>query len=95
MAALAVHAKSAPNAWFLPFLRRIEATARVERHLVKRGANWALRQIAKRNARLHAAAMATARRIGKQASPSARWIASDAVRELQRPGVKKRLAKRA
>lgn len=95
MAALAVHAKDAPDARFLPFLRRIESTAGDERNLVKKAVNWALRQIGKRNRKLNREAVRAAKRIARQGTPSARWIASDALRELQSAKVRERLAKRA
>ena len=48
--------------------------------------NWALRQIGKRNARLRAKAIAAAEEIARIDSRAARWIASDALRELRRYG---------
>jgi len=62
---------------------------------VKKAVNWALRQIGKRNVLLHAAALALAEAIHRQGTPSARWIASDALRELRSPAVRQRLARRA
>ena len=50
--------------------------------LPKKGVNWALRQIGKRNPALRRAAMVEAQRIGKLDSRAARWIAADALREL-------------
>ncbi|MCX6951756.1 MAG: DNA alkylation repair protein, partial [Verrucomicrobia bacterium] len=52
------------------------------RNFVKKAVNWALRQIGKRNPALRRAAIAEARRIGKLDSRAARWIAADALREL-------------
>jgi 3-methyladenine DNA glycosylase AlkD len=94
MAALAVHAKKESDARFLPFLGRIEEVADDDRKLVRKAANWALRQIGKRSRRLHGEALRTARRIAARGTRSARWIASDALRELQSPAVKARLARR-
>lgn len=85
MAALTVHDKKAPDEKFLAFLPLIERAAGDERNFVKKAVNWALRQIGKRNPRLRAQAIATAERIHAQGTPSARWIASDALRELRRP----------
>jgi 3-methyladenine DNA glycosylase AlkD len=84
MATLAVHDKSAPNAVFSSYLRRIESATTDERHNVKKGVNWALRQIGKRNPILQREAIRTARLIRKRDSKAARWIASDALRELER-----------
>ena len=82
MAALAVHDKKAPDDLFLEFLPLIEREAPAERNFVRKAVNWALRQIGKRNARLCRAAIASARRIHAQDTKAARWIATDALREL-------------
>jgi 3-methyladenine DNA glycosylase AlkD len=83
MAWLAVHDKRATNASFTPFFPAIERAAGDERNFVKKAVNWALRQIGKRNATLRRRAIASARRIAKQDTKSARWIARDALRELE------------
>lgn len=84
MAEYAVHNKTAPDAIFLSFLPAIEREAADDRNFVKKAVNWALRQIGKRNAHLRAEAMATAQRILQQDSKTARWIATDALKELNR-----------
>lgn len=84
MATLAVHDKAAGNNVFRDYLKRVETEALDERHNVKKGVNWALRQIGKRNPMLNREAIRTAKRIRKLESKAARWIASDALRELQR-----------
>jgi 3-methyladenine DNA glycosylase AlkD len=84
MATLAVHDKAASNEVFRSYLRRVEEEATDERHNVKKGVNWALRQIGKRNLILNREAIRTAKRIQELDSKAARWIASDALRELQR-----------
>ena len=94
MAALAVHDKKAQDGEFLGFLPLLEAAANDERNLVKKAVNWALRSIGKRSLRLNREAVRAARRIAKLPSPGARWIASDALRELESPQVKARLKKR-
>lgn len=58
-----------------------------ERKYVMKGINWALRQVGKRNKDLHAGAIATAHEILALGSKPARWIATDALRQLQRPKV--------
>jgi len=55
-----------------------------ERNFVKKAVNWALRQIGKRNPALRRAAIAEAKRIATLDSRAARWIAADALRELQK-----------
>jgi 3-methyladenine DNA glycosylase AlkD len=84
MAALAVHDKQAPDDLFLGFLPLIEREVHDERNFVRKAVNWALRQIGKRNPRLRRAAIAAAKRIRVQDTKSARWIAADALRELEK-----------
>jgi 3-methyladenine DNA glycosylase AlkD len=94
MAALAVHDKKAPDERFRNFLPLIEREAADERNFVKKAVNWALRQIGKRNRALNRDAIAAAKRIRKIDSRSARWIAADALRELESGAVRERLNKR-
>jgi 3-methyladenine DNA glycosylase AlkD len=94
MAALAVHDKRASDKLFKTFLPLIEREAADERNFVKKAVNWALRQIGKRNRALNGDAIAAAKRIRKIDSKSARWIASDALRELESDAVRKRLSTR-
>lgn len=84
MATLAVHNKAAGNEVFRGYLGRVQAEATDERHNVKKGVNWALRQIGKRNPILNREAIHMAKRIRKLDSRAARWIAADALRELER-----------
>ena len=91
MAALAVHDKDASDNKFLKFLPLVKAASTDERNFVKKAVNWALRQIGKRNHRLNRSAIATAREIQKLDSRAARWIASDALRELASASVQRKL----
>lgn len=84
MATLAVHDKMAGDEVFCAYLGRVEAESTDERHNVRKGVNWALRQIGKRNGNLNREAIRVADRIRQQDSRAARWIASDALRELKR-----------
>jgi len=84
MAGLAVKAKNAADAQFEAFFPLIRDAATDERNMVKKAVNWALRQIGKRNARLRAEAIGVAGEIRAIDSRAARWIASDALRELRR-----------
>ena len=94
MAVLAVHDKKASDSLFLTWLGLIKNASTDERNFVKKAVNWAVRQIGKRNLRLNRAAIRTARAIHKLDSTSARWIASDALRELMSDAVQKRLRNR-
>jgi 3-methyladenine DNA glycosylase AlkD len=90
-AVLAVHDRAAPDQKFLRVLPLIKRDSRDERNFVKKAVSWALRQIGKRNLRLNRAAIRTAREIQKLNSRAARWIASDALRELESDAVQRRL----
>jgi 3-methyladenine DNA glycosylase AlkD len=91
MAALSVHDKKAKDEEFVKFLPLIRREASDGRNIVKKGVNWALRQIGKRSLRLNAPALATAREISLLPSPAAKWVASDAIRELSSGPVLARL----
>jgi len=83
MAGLAVKDKRATDAQFEALLPLIREASTDERNMVKKAVNWALRSIGKRNEALRQAAMKEAERIHKIDSRAARWIASDALRELR------------
>ncbi|MEM5778106.1 MAG: DNA alkylation repair protein [Candidatus Aenigmatarchaeota archaeon] len=89
MAVLAVHDKKAKDEKFLKFLPIIKRESTDERNFVKKAVNWALRQIGKRNKRLQKEAIKTAKEIQKIDSKSARWIASDTIKELESKKIKK------
>lgn len=95
MASLAVHDKKANDGKFYPFLHAIAKGCNDDRNFVKKAVNWALRQIGKRNKKLNQLAIKTANEIVTLDSKPARWIASDALQELQNEAVLNRLAKKA
>ena len=91
MAALAVHGKERDDKEFEKFLPIIKKASNDDRNFVKKAVNWALRQIGKRSLHLNRKAIETAERIRRIDSKSARWIASDALRELTSEAVQRRL----
>ena len=93
MACLAVHDKQAGDATISEFFPVIERESTDARNYVKKAVNWALRNIGKRNLKLNKRAIATAKQIQKIDSPAARWIASDALRELTSDKMMERLRK--
>ena len=93
MAWLAVHDKSADNKRFTRLFPHIKRGATDERNFVKKAVNWALRQIGKRNRNLNKLAIRTAKDIHAMDWRSAKWIASDALRELTSTAVQRRLRK--
>jgi 3-methyladenine DNA glycosylase AlkD len=107
MAGLAVHDRAAPDRAFLRLLPAIRRGASDERNFVKKAVSWALRNLGKRSAALNAAAIACAEGIlaeanrraggprgGDARDRAARWVASDALRELRSEKVRARLARR-
>jgi 3-methyladenine DNA glycosylase AlkD len=91
MAALAIHDKKAEDSRFEVYLPIILREAVDERFYVKKGVNWALRQIGKRNVYLNVRSIDTGEKMLLIKSPSASWIAHDALRELKGEKVQKRL----
>lgn len=94
IAVLAVHDKKADDEKFEEFFPLIIKGSSDNRNFVKKAVNWALRQIGKRNMALNKRAIGVAEKIHKGDSKSAKWIASDAVRELESEKVQERLKKK-
>ena len=93
MATLSVRDKKAMDETFEKFFPIIMREAYDDRNFVRKAVNWALRQIGKRNIRLNQKAIKVGEEIKKLDSKTARWIASDALRELQSEKTQKRLRK--
>jgi len=94
MATLAVHDKKMKDDPFLKFLPIIKRESTDNRNFVKKAVNWALRQIGKRNTRLNKAAIEVAKAIHNIDSRTAKWIASDALKELTSEAAQARLRSR-
>lgn len=94
MARLAVSDKLAPDERFLEFFPHLLRESGDSRNFVKKAVNWALRQIGKRNIRLNRESRRLAEEIRDQGTPGARWIAADALRELESRAVQTRLEER-
>ena len=94
IACLAWHDKKAGDDRFVGLLPVILREATDERNFVKRAVNWALRNIGKRNVNLNRAAISTAKEMKRLDSRAARWIAADALRELESEAVQDRLSSR-
>jgi 3-methyladenine DNA glycosylase AlkD len=84
MAVLAVHDRKAADDFFLCCLDLVERESNDDRYYVRKAVNWALRQIGKRSPTLLKAAMITTERVQVQGTRSAKWIVSNARRELFR-----------
>ena len=92
MAQVAGKDKQAPDTLFHTYLTRIEQQAHDPRNFVKKAVNWALREIGQRNIALNEAAIAVAQRLQASESPVARWVGSDALRELTSEKIARRVA---
>jgi len=91
IAGLAVHGEALHNSDFEAFLRLIRRAATDDRNFVRKAVSWALRSIGKRNRALNRRAVAIAQALGRLDSPPARWVATDALRELTSKKVVDRL----
>lgn len=82
IAGMALTNKKLPNEEYLKYFLLIEEYAFDSRNFVKKAVKWALRQIGKRNRELGVLALDCSEKILKQPNKSAKWIAKDAIREL-------------
>jgi len=91
IACLAWHDKKASDERFIGLLPLIIRGSTDERNFVKKAVNWALRNIGKRNLNLNEAAISAAKAIKRLDSKAARWVAFDALRELESEAIQSRL----
>ena len=91
LACVAWHDRRATDEELIAFLPLVAQAASDERNFVKKAVNWALRTIGKRDRALNRAAIQAAREIQRLDSKAARWIAADALRELESAKVQERL----
>jgi len=91
IAEIAWHDKAASDASFEPFFTLIKTAAADDRNYVKKAVNWALRNVGKRSPELNRRAVAVAKELKAHSARAARWIASDALRELTGAAVQQRV----
>jgi len=91
LASVAGHDKSATDRQFHGTFPLIERAANDGRNFVKKGVSWALRGIGHRNRALNRAAVELAQRLAGSEDPAARWIGKDALRDVTRPALLRRL----
>jgi len=94
IATLAVHDKKASDKVFADFFPLILKESTDGRNFVKKGINWALRQIGKRNLELNKQAIQLGRQMNQMDVKSAGWIAKDALNELESEKIQNRLQKK-
>lgn len=95
LASLALHDEATPDAAFSRCLPLIERAANDDRNFVKKATSWALRALGGRSTELNRAALEVAKRLAARDEAAPRWIGKDALRGLQSPTSKRRLARRA
>jgi 3-methyladenine DNA glycosylase AlkD len=95
IAGQAAHNKEAAEAEFLALLPLIEKGARDDRNFVKKAVSWALRRIGHRGPELHRAAVGLAQKLAASDDAPSRWVGKDALRDLSRPMVRAKMARRA
>jgi len=91
IACIAWHDKTLADEKLIELFPLIKRESTDERNFVKKAVNWALRHIGKKNQNLNKAAIKLAKEIKQIDSKSARWIATDAIRELESEKVQLRL----
>ncbi len=87
MAAYCMADKKAANLVFENFLPIIYREANDDRLYVRKAVNWALRSIGKRNIDLHKKALKNASQLLKMNTKCAKWIGTDAIKQLTRTKV--------
>ncbi|MBO9622080.1 MAG: DNA alkylation repair protein [Sphingomonas sp.] len=90
LASLAIHAKKLGDRELAAFLPLIDEAADDARNFVKKGVSWALRALGHRRG-LHEEAVALAEILAASREPTRRWIGKDALRDLRRSLVARKL----
>ena len=93
IAVIAVHDKKSKDSDFESFFPIIKEACDDNKNFVKKAVNWALRSIGKRNKNLNKKAIKLAKEISELDYKAAKWIAGDALIELQSKEVQNRLDK--
>lgn len=91
IAELAVHGKHLGNEWWEKIFPLLVRASCDERRMVKKAVSWALRQIGKKNPFLWERALETAHKMKTMNSRASSFIASETIRELNSPKVRKKL----
>lgn len=98
IASVALHDKRADEAAIerelVAAIALCEKAARDPRNFVKKGVSWALRSIGSRSSALRDRALASGARLAKSSDATERWIGKDVVKDLERPLVIARVAKK-
>ena len=88
LAAYCMADKKATNDVFEPFFSILVRESTDDRNFVKKAVNWALRNMGKRNPDLRQQAIKCAYQILELDTKAARWIAKDALKELEKENLR-------
>ena len=91
IAVIAVHDKKSEDGYFEEFFPYVIEASDDDRNFVKKSVNWALRSIGKKNRHLNKRAIEVSNGILELDSKSARWIAKNALKELESEKVQNKL----
>ena len=94
MASLSIHDKTTPDRAMEKWLVLVERASTDNRNFVKKGVNWALRSVGSRSVALHRKAIRLSKKLARSSNTTARWIGRDALRDLERPIIARRVASR-
>jgi 3-methyladenine DNA glycosylase AlkD len=91
IARLAISDKKQDDERFLEYFPLILEKSTDQRNFVKKAVNWAIRQIGKRSHYLNQKSLELLHTMKETKSPSSRWIANDAIRELSNEKITSRI----
>jgi 3-methyladenine DNA glycosylase AlkD len=95
MAILAANDKAETDDTFMKFLSVIKREATDRRHVVRNAIAWALRQIGQRSYALNQRSLEVAEFLQQAKAKTPRWIARDALREINSKAVQQRFSRHA
>ncbi|MCQ2972283.1 MAG: DNA alkylation repair protein [archaeon] len=93
IAVIAVHDKKSEDSYFEEFFPILIEGADDNRNFVKKAVNWAIRSIGKKNKSLNKKAIELSYELLEMDSKSAKWIAKNAIKELESEKVQNKLNK--
>lgn len=93
IAVIAVHDKKSEDKYFEEFFPLIIVGSDDNRNFVKKSVNWAIRSIGKKNIYLNQRAIEFSYNLLEKDSKSAKWIAKNAIKELESEKVQNKLKK--
>jgi 3-methyladenine DNA glycosylase AlkD len=94
LASCALHDKKGPDEPYLELLPLATVAASDKRNFVKKAVSWALRSLGGRSAVLHEAALEASKKLAASQHSTERWVGKDVLRDITRPLIAKRVARK-